>query len=269
MPAHRPLLLVTAVAALALGGCGSGSGGTATTPSADRATADPHALLTQMQAALAHVDGYHVAGVQKDKSGRSSFTGDVTSKGGVDVELKETGDSLRLIVPDGTNDAYIKADRRFWRKALGTHAPGIATVLADRWIKSPTSLSGDLEKGLRQLLPKELAYCADKNLGPLTNLGVLTLRGKRQVVIHDAGGRPGTTPGNLYLPVTGPMLPLGARQTGRSRPGPQVKRCADDGPDTTTSSVITFSRYDTVPPIAAPPDALDLSTIGSGGGSIA
>jgi hypothetical protein len=288
-PARRTVRLLPALACLALlpaaavSGCGSSGddsgtsatgGAAASTPTTatgttasgtpGRATASPAEVLKDAKAALAQVTSYHVAGTEVDKDdGPGTIAADVSQNGSFRASLSSKSTKVEFIVTSGSGAAsYIKGDEAFWLDSLGQKGAAAAKALADKWVKTPSSAGDALDSGLKQLLPTELAYCLDKNLGPLKNGGVKTVDGKQVVVIRDAGSRPGTAPGELYVTASGDALPLRLVQLGsRANGGTLDKRCYDADDASTTKSDYTLSDFNAVDPITAPRGAQDLETV--------
>jgi hypothetical protein len=68
----------------------------------------------------------------------------------------------------------------------------------------------------------------------------------------------------LYVAADGPVLPLREIQTGPHKAGGKVnKRCDAASDDTSTAADVTFSRFDRVPPLRAPRNALSLENSGT------
>ncbi len=254
--------LLVLVLVVVLAGCG-GSSAAADRPRAEQPPAD---VVRAAADALEGVRSYHVTGTSVDADGRNRISGDITAAGALRFTVAGKAGRFTVIAVDGKT--FLKAGRAFWLKGHGGRGDALARVLAGRWVQMPASTSASLRKDVRQLLPKELAYCVGKGLGTLENLGGRTANGRKVVVIRDKGDKAGTSPGELTVPATGPALPLRVRQTGRRsrRGGGQADpRCQDDD-DTTTESESVLSRFNAIKPIQAPAGALDLNTLGGPGG---
>jgi hypothetical protein len=256
--------LVVLVLVIVLAGCGGGDDGAASGGGEPRAQQSPQDVLRDTQAALEDLHSYHVKGTSTDKDGENRISGDITDTGSLRFTVADDSGRFTVIAKDGRT--YLKAGRAFWLKGHGSSGEAMAQLFAGRWVKMPAAASTTLQQDVRQLLPKELAYCLSRGLGTLENLGARQAHGKAIVVIRDKGDKPGTSPGELTVAATGSALPLLVRQTGPRRPGGKVDaRCQEDD-DTTTRSESVLSRFNAVKPIEAPAGALDLDALGRGGG---
>lgn len=110
-----------------------------------------------------------------------------------------------------------------------------------------------------------LSRCLAVGHGTLKRGGTATVGGRAAVVIVDAGDKPGTTPGKLYVATDGPAFPLRILSTGTTRPGgvadPVCKGTSglhDAGTD------VTFTAFDQSLHIAAPAKAISLSQLAGG-----
>lgn len=275
-------LTVVAVATLTLVGCGGDAGtpktaakpaGPATAPAAARRRAkqDPRELIGDVKAALQAVKSYHVVGTFDDKDGRGHIVADVTAAGAARVTMQVKPTTVRFTVTGGFT--YLKAPASFWRKEgdNATERDRLGRAFGGRWVKVPTDVDDDLAGPAKQLSPRELAFCTDKDLGTLTNKGLRTVGGRLVVVLHDAGDKPGTQPSDLQIAATGPALPLRERTLGpRKAGGSPSPRCGhDDASDRKTDAStgnVTISRFNAIPPIVPPPNALDLQRQSGPGG---
>ena len=111
-----------------------------------------------------------------------------------------------------------------------------------------------------------MGYCLVKEAGTVTKAGARTVAGEQVVVLTDKGDKPGTSPGELYVPASGPALPTRVRQTGPEKAGGTPDpRCEDDDGDNTNDSDVRLSDYDKPVDIEAPKGALDLEDLQQGG----
>jgi hypothetical protein len=87
------------------------------------------------------------------------------------------------------------------------------------------------------------------------------------VVISNKGDKPGTSPGELYVPAEGAALPTRLTQTGKDKPGgkPDPRCDDDDSGSTTTDADIRLSNYDKPVDITAPKGALSPEDLLKGG----
>lgn len=287
---HLPGRLVPALACLALvplagllAGCGGGSGkagdstarsaaggATAATTSATapaaaaRAKASPTEVLGEVRDALAQVRSYHIEGTQQDtEEGRGALAADIDRSGSFKASLAFRSGKVKIVVIGGPRGAsYIKGDEPFWRATLGAKDAAAAKLLAGQWVTTPAAAGESFGASFKKLLPSELAYCIDKNVGPLTNRGLKGGAGKPAVVLHDAGGRPATAAGDLYVAATGDALPLRVVQLGLRRKGGKLDhRCYDRDDATTEGSDLRLSAFNAIDPITAPRGAKNLETL--------
>jgi len=264
---HPAILTVLATAVVGLAACGGdeSSGKKDAAPSPDRSKAAPKQILDAAAADVAKLRSYHLEGTETDKDGVGKLRGDVSGDGGLRFTLDVGKSTINLVVIERAT--YLKANKAFWTGQGNARGP-LATTLADRWVKAPSS-SADVLKGLA---PKDLSYCLGIGNGTLRNAGTRTEHGRRAVVVADKGDVPGDAPGELYVAATGPALPLRVTQTGKERPGGKPDpRCDSSEPgdeaSTTTASDYRFSAFDKPVRITAPPDALDLDKLQQGGNS--
>ncbi|MCW2999250.1 MAG: hypothetical protein JWN65_2799 [Solirubrobacterales bacterium] len=270
------LVALVILVVVALAGCGGssgkggddggrGGGGYGGKVSADRASQPPAQIIKDAQAALQGVHSYHVSGTTVDKDGHNRISGDVTDSGSLRFSLTNKGTTLAVVVAGG--QTYLKAGRRFWLQGSGAQGPALARLFADRWVKMPAREATSLQSDVKQLLPKELAFCLAQNLGTLQSVGARTVAGRRVVVVRDKGDRPGTAPGELSVPQTGPALPVRTRQTGPRKAGGKIDKRCSDGSAATRTADATLSRFDAIKAITPPPNALDLEQLKGAAGT--
>jgi len=259
-----PRLALCALIALPLSACGSSdnsSGGSSS--GGDVAAKSAKQVLTDVQAALAKVRSYHLAGSTTDKDGRTQLDGDVTATGSVRFHIHQGAKDAQMILSG--SETYLRASRPFWA-SQGIPAKALK-VLVDRWVKVPGSGASGPREMLAEFMPSNLAHCLGAETGTVTKGGTRRFAGQEVVVLADKGDKPGTNPGLLYVATSGPPLPLRVTQTGRQRPGGrQEARCG--GSDTsTTAADIRLTNFDKPVKIAPPPGALDLQKLAAGGGT--
>ncbi len=225
------------------------------------ASKSPGAILSDLKRDLGKVKSFHFAGRQTEKGAVTQLSGDVFASGSANIALTEGRASLRMILlPRAT---YLNANAVYWRRSGGKSGNALATKLAGRWVKVPASAGDSVKPLLDELSPKHLASCVTVGTGTLSNNGVKTLGGRKVIVLQDKGDRPGTTPGLLYVAAEGPVLPLREIQTGPRKPGGKVNKRCDAASDASTAADVSFSRFDRVPPLKAPRNALDLESSGT------
>lgn len=267
MPSRSRLLAVAAVAAAAATstGCGGGSHAGPT----DRASASPQEIIKQSAAALGRIHSYSLNGVDVDANGRTKISLDVTDGGAMRGSYRGGGDGDFAFVVYGTA-TYVKGDRSYWEDGASPRGRRLASRLAGRWVKVPRSIGVKLQDDVKRLLPTRQSQCLSHHLGTLTVDGTRTYRGRKVIVVRDAGDKPGTTDSELWVPATGPALPVRELTHARTRPGGTFDpACDDPTPDTATRSSTRIDDFDAVRPIRPPKDPLDLQPARPGSGRLA
>jgi hypothetical protein len=247
---RRASILVLALVALA--GCGGGPEDR-TPPS----SASPQDTLRAVQEAIRGVESYHIAGDQTGGDAEVHLQADVAAGSALQLTLEQGTSSAEMIIVGG-DASYIRANRPFWDE---TDAPArVGDLLADRWAVVP--IDDDSKRIYEEVQPGVLADCLDDRLGTLSSRPG-TLDGEPVEILVDAGDKPGTAPGELYVSVDEPRLPLRVRQTGaRQAGGPAPDpRCSDDEEDPDERSDLRLSRFDEPFEITPPSDALDLEDL--------
>ncbi len=225
------------------------------------ASKSPGAILSDLKRDLGKVKSFHFVGRQTEKGAVTRLSGDVFASGSASIALAEGRASLRMILlPKAT---YLNANAVYWKRSGGKSGNALAAKFAGRWVEVPASAGDSVKPLLDELSPKYLASCVTVGLGTLSNNGVKTLGGRKAIVLEDKGDRPGTTPGLLYVAADGPVLPLREIQTGPRKAGGKVNKRCDAASDASTAADFTFSRFDRVPPLKAPRNALSLENSGA------
>ena len=158
------------------------------------AAESPAQIIIAAQKALRSAHGYVMVGnlTQGSQKMRLEITFGGSSK--LAFRLSSGGGTASIIALPG--GAYIKANKAYWKSNGG----GAVVKYANRWIELPASYSAKLTEQLGQFNPKTLATCLAEDHGKLSTSGkTSTVSGKQVVVIRDAGGVPGGTPGTLAV----------------------------------------------------------------------
>jgi hypothetical protein len=230
------------------------------------ATPDPQRLLADAGANLAKVRSLHLDLKATDADGTTTVRADLTAKGDGDILLRQGGEGTARI-RQVSSRTWLRADAAFWRSAGGKEGGAAAKALAGRWVALGSADSTGLGPILAELAPKRLARCltAEGSTGTLSLGTPTTYRGQRVDVLRDAGDRPGTAPGTLYVTAGSRPLPVRMLQTGKTSPGGTGGVCGtgEDEEDTTTSAELRFSKYDRVPAIRAPKHAVTIPSAGT------
>jgi hypothetical protein len=263
MPSVRSTVLTMSIA---LAGAGAAGGAVIASADSGESGKDPNAILEDVQRDLGQVKSLHFAGSEKDKDGTTKLSADVIGTTSASISLTEGTSTARMILL--AHAAYLKGNAAFW-KTTGKNGSAVAKKVGDHWVKVPGKSVGGISALIKEFSPKQLASCMDAGVGTLTKKSTGTLDGRPIVVLQDAGDKPGTTPGLLYVTTDGPILPLRAVQTGKRKAGGKIDKTCQDADDTSTSSDLTFSNFNKVAKITAPKHAVALEDLaGSGGGSI-
>jgi hypothetical protein len=262
MPSVRSTVLTMSIA---LAGAGGAAGAVIASADGGEADKDPKAILQDVKRDLANVKSLHFAGSEKDKDGTTKLAADIVGSTAARLTISEGGATAQMVLLPKA--MYIKANAAFWKTA-GKDGGTLAKKAGGRWIKMSAKTFGSVTSLTKEFSPKELASCTDVGLGTITKKSTGTLAGHPVVLLQDAGDKPGTTPGVLYVTTDGPILPLRAVQTGKRKPGGKIDKKCQDADDTSTSSDLTFSNFNKVAKITAPKHAVALEDLaGSGGGS--
>ncbi len=230
----RANFLVSAVAAIAIAGCGS-SGSSATTSRQTLAAKSPTVILASVSKALSQITSVHVFG--------SELSGGRTL--GLDLRLAAgqggTGTitigraQVQLVVVGG--HVYMKGNAAFWN--MLPHASTIGSLFAGRWLKAPESGNFGSFAGLVDTT--KLFATTLSNHGPLSNQGLTTINGRRVIALRDAAK--GST---LYVSATGAPLPVQiVKPQGRQQ--------------------VTFDDYNQAVSLSAPPKPLDIAKLAGAG----
>jgi hypothetical protein len=232
----------------------------------DPASRKPDDVVAGAQAALGKVKSFRMAGTETEKDGSiEKIAGTFTAAGAADFSLTQGKESARLIVLG--QYVYVKGNAAYWKSTSKKDGAAIARRFTGKWIKQPAKVIGS---DLGGFAPKRIASCLTAHVGTLTNKGVKTVDGRQVVVIADAGDKPGSAPGELWVAVDDPTVPLREIRTGPAKKGgAKDAACDDDGADTTVKGTLAFSRFDKAPKVVAPKGALtpEQAAGGSGGGS--
>lgn len=248
-------------------GCGGGGGGDGTSggTNGEAAKSAPQ-ILADTEAALSRVKSVHLEGTIKDKDGKTGLSGDIVLPGRLRLTLHNGKQVIDLEIVGRAS--YIKANRVFWSE---TGAGGaVAARLTDRWVKTPSDALGEVAHFEAATDPATIGRCfLGPHFGTITKAGTDSVNGQKVVVLADAGDQPGSQPGRLYITSEGAPLPLRLTESGAMKPGASPDaRCREtksDVSDTSPSSGdLRFSYHDKQVSIAPPPDAIDLSQLGTG-----
>ncbi len=216
----------------------------------------PKAIMADLQRDLGKVKSYRVVGTVKEKNAVTKLSGDVFASGSADIVISDRRGAARVrLLPNAT---YMKADASYWKAAGGKNGSVLAKKLGGRWVKVPASVGASLKPIVTKLSPKYLASCATIEPGTVVNNGIKTVAGRRAIELESKGDRPGASPGLTYVTADGPVLPVRMIQTGPRKAGGKLDERCGERDDHSTSSEVTFSRFNVVPKLVAPRGALVL-----------
>lgn len=226
----------------------------------------PQDALSQARTALGKVSNLAVSGTESEKDGSSmKLSGTFTSSGPADIVIREGKATAHLIaLPKAV---YIRGNLAYWKATVGKKDGSIASRLAGKWIKESAKAGADATSGLGDLSPKHIGSCLDSHVGTLTNKGEKTVGGRKVIVLADAGDKPGTAPGELWLDEA-TALPVREVQTGPAKAGgTKDATCdGDDWPSTTTKSDLSLSKFGKAPKVVAPKGAVSPQKAAGGSG---
>jgi hypothetical protein len=212
----RSTALIMSIPVLALG-----AGGVAALADGGEADKDPKAIVADVKRDLGKVKSYHFAGNVTEDGTTAKLSGDVFASGQASVTVTEGTATVRMIVLPKA--VYLKANAAFWKTSGGSKdGSTLARKLAGRWVKEPAADGKDLTSLFADLTPRHVAKCIDAGTGTLTKQPSERIAGQDAIVLRDAGDKPGTTPGRIYLTPEAPVLPL--RIADRAQEGGQGRR---------------------------------------------
>jgi hypothetical protein len=261
------LPLRSAVLTMSMAACAAAAPAVASADGLSGST-KPEDAIAQAKTALGKVPNYALSGYETDKEGTTKIAGSFTSSGPVDVVLKHGSATAHLIaLPKAV---YIKGNSAYWKQVLSKKEASLASKLAGKWIKESAKAGADATSGFGDLSPKRAASCLDSHVGTLTNKGEKTVGGRKVIVLADAGDKPGSAPGQLWLDEE-TALPVRQLQTGPTKPGGTKDAACDDddsGSDTTKKADFTLSKFGKAPKVVAPKHAVSpKQAVGGSGGS--
>jgi hypothetical protein len=258
------LPLRSAVLTMSMAACAAAAPAVASADGLSSST-KPEDALAQAKTALGKVSNFQLAGTEADKGGSPvSLTGALSASGPADAVVKSRKATAHLIVLPKA--VYIKANEAYWKAALSKKEQSLAARLAGKWIKESAKQGADATSGLGDLSPKHVASCLDSHVGTLSNKGEKTVGGRKVIVIADAGDKPGTAPGEIWIDEK-TALPVRVTQTGPFKAGGQKDAaCDDEWPSTLLKSDYALSKFGKTKKVVAPKHAVTpKQAVGSGG----
>jgi hypothetical protein len=232
------------------------------------ASAKPEDAIAQAKSALGKVPDFALSGTETDKGepAATRLAGAITATGPADLVLEEGRSTAHMIVLPKA--IYIKGNAAYWKAGLPKKDASLVPKLVGKWIKESAKQGADATSVLGDLSPKRIASCLDSHVGTLTNKGEKTVGGRKVVVIADAGDKPGTAPGELWLDER-TALPVRVVQSGPYKAGGRKDAACDDSwPDKTLKSDVSLSKFGKAKKVVAPKGAVSAKqAIGGSGGS--
>jgi hypothetical protein len=254
MTTKRSLIGVTVLGIL-LAACGGGS-------SSGEADKQPDQILSDAVAALKSTKTLHLVATENSSStpdpngggssGPIKIAADIQTPNAVAGTITEGGATGHFVV---TNGKFYLQGRDLLAKLGGQAA---VDVVGDKWVLVPASAGSSGVADLADM--NKLATCLQQQHGTLSKGGTATVNGQDTVIIVDKGDKPGTQPGKLYVATSGTAYPLKFEQTGSVTPGGDTSGpCANTNSSTGSA---TFSDFNKSVTVTAPPNPLDLSSLG-------
>jgi pimeloyl-ACP methyl ester carboxylesterase len=258
----RHQLALLGAAAVALGGCGGSAHTTSprTTSTGTGLAAEPAArILAAAEAAIDHVHSFHLQATATIPGSTVSESTYLLLPGEATLVEKDRASTLDLRAIAGR--VYFRGNRAYYVSA-GLTGADLGT-LPGRWV-STTAAQLPTADGLIALThPTTLGRCLlGQHLGTLSVEGTASVGGRRAVVLVDAGDRPGSAPGRIYIAATGPPLPLRLIRTGPARAGGSSDGdCHETVTTSVSSSDESIGGVNAPVTIAAPTGAVTLSSL--------
>jgi hypothetical protein len=246
--------LIAIAAALSVAGCG-GSG-----PSGHgEASKPPQQIVMDAASNLLKVRSFQLTGTAVLSGEHGSVSVDYQRPAALRFEITTPhgGTATAIIVGDV---AYLNADKTFYVQQGASGSA--AALLAGRWLKLPSTIPG-LGSLTSQFQPATLSHCLTVGHGTLSHGGTANVGARAAVVVVDAGEKPGTTPGKLYVAAQGPPLPLRIESTGATRAGGVPDpHCGGTSGIHDSGTDVTFTSFNRGLRIAAPAGAISIPGVG-------
>jgi len=250
----RAASLLALAAAGIVAGCGSSKSG--------EAAKSPQAIVKDASRALAAVHSFTATGKVRISGHPGTISVAFQRPASLRFDLASAGNAKASVVLIG-NAAYLNADKAFYL-AQGGGGATAASLLAGRWLKLPVSTAG-LSSLTGEFKLATLSHCLAVGHGTLSSGGSASVGGRDAVIVTDAGDKPGTTPGRLYVATKGAPYPLRIQSTGATRSGGVSDAlCKGTSGLHDSGTNVTFTSFDRHLDISAPPKALSLSQIAGG-----
>jgi len=219
------------VGAVVAAGCGTSSG----TSTSSEAAKSASQILSDAQAAAQSASSVHesISGIPGEFSGADLTL--VAGKGGTGTMTIRQSPVKLVVIGDSF---YMQAGAPFWRTV--SPSPAAAQLLADRWIKVPTT--GSQAASFAPVasftsMHEFLGSALQPTGGTVTKAGTTMMSGSSAVALKSANG-------SLFVSLSGTPYPLAIQQDPAKGHG-----------------VLTFTNWNAPVVLAAPSGAIDFSSI--------
>lgn len=219
------------LAAVLLGGCGSGGGSSGGSSNGEASKSATQVVADAKKAASA-ASSLHVSG--SIKSSGTAITLDLSLATGKGATGSMTTNGLEFSLIRIGSTVYIKGSTAFMKHYAGAAA---ASMLKGEWLKA-SGTSGQLASLTPLTSPAALFGAIGASHGKLVNDGVTTYRGQQVVEIRDTSDN-----SKIYVAASGTPYPV-----------------ALAGP-TKSAGSITFGDWNKPVSITAPKKSLDISAL--------
>jgi hypothetical protein len=230
---RRPALIPVGVAMIALAACGSGTPSTPSPPTASVAGLQNQSssqVLTAAQNAFSSATSVQAKGRVVSDGKTLDFTLQLPKSGGAQGSFVIDNDNYQVILLDDA--LYFKTDTAAVERKYGQQ---VAALIGERWIK--TTADDQDFKSFASLTYTNLSDSLNRQTAKSVPPVATTANGQPAVTIVLSDGT------NLAVANAGPAYPLRSEQPGQG--------------------AIDLSNYNSVPPVVAPTDFIDLAKLQS------
>jgi hypothetical protein len=256
---------VTSALALCAGlaACGSSGGSSG---GGDEASKSPVQVVADAAAALKGAKSYHLSVHVVPSDGSTPLT--------LDVDVVAPSSASGTVTQNGVTAHFVYTGGKLFAQGkafLASLSSQVADLVGDKWAQLPAASASSFSDITN---PGKLAACLVQSHGTLSSGGTATVNGQNAVVVVDAGDKPGTEPGKLYVAASGTAYPLKLEATAKAgsssssststdtNPTPSSSGSVDCSSSSGSGGVATFTSFNSTASITPPPDAVDLSSLG-------
>jgi hypothetical protein len=227
------LALLAAVGALLLAGCGGGS----SSPSGNGVESKSAAqVLEATKGAASQATSVHIVGSIVSEGKPIGLDMELLAGKGGKGRISQGGFSIELVQVSGA--VYIKGSAAFYKHVSGSAA---AQLLQGKWLRAPAN-SGELASLASLTDLSKLLDTALSGHGAVSKGSTTTIEGQKAIALEDSSKK-----GTLYVATTGKPYPLEIAKGGKE------------------SGKVTLDRWDQPVTLKAPPGAIDISKLQTGG----